>query len=41
MVEVGDLAPDTTLKDSSGKKIALSSLWRQHSCVLIFLRHFG
>ncbi len=41
VVAVGDPAPDLTLKASTGKKIALSTLWREQSCVLIFLRHFG
>lgn len=41
MVEAGDKAPDLNLRDSSGKMIALSSLWKRNPVVLAFLRHAG
>jgi peroxiredoxin len=41
MVEVGDTAPDVTLRDARGEAVTLSSLWRERTLVLVFLRHFG
>jgi peroxiredoxin len=41
MLEPGDKAPDLNLRDSSGKMIALSSLWKRNPVVLAFLRHAG
>ena len=41
MIEVGDKAPDSTLLDSRGEQVTLSSLWRERPLVVVFLRHFG
>lgn len=34
-------APDLTLKDTAGKPVKLSSLWRKRPLALAFTRHFG
>ena len=36
-----DSAPDLTVLDTGGKKVALSSLWAKRPLVLAFTRHFG
>ena len=41
MLEPGDRAPELNLRDSTGKTIALSSLWKRNPVVLAFLRHTG
>jgi len=41
MIEVGDKAPDLSLRDSNGAAITLASLWQRHPIVLAFLRHSG
>jgi peroxiredoxin len=41
MVEVGDKAPEATLRSARGDEVTLSSLWRERALVLVFLRHFG
>jgi len=38
---VGDPAPEATLIDRTGGKVALSSSWQGHPAVLVFLRYFG
>jgi peroxiredoxin len=37
----GDRAPDSVLRDAASTEVRLSELWREHSIVLVFLRHFG
>lgn len=39
-VEVGDAAPDVTLRDEDGADAQLSTYWQQPT-VLVFVRHFG
>jgi len=39
--EVGDLAPDHAVLDSSGREVLLSSFWRERPVVAAFLRHYG
>ena len=41
MIEVGDAAPDVTLRDDQGNDVQLSSLWSQQPSALVFVRHFG
>ena len=41
MIEIGDKAPDVSLRDSNGETIALASLWKRHPIALAFLRHSG
>jgi peroxiredoxin len=38
---VGSVAPDVELPDAAGQLVRLSSLWREHPLVLLFVRHFG
>jgi peroxiredoxin len=40
-VQVGDLAPDLELDDSSGQRRHLAETWTRGPALLIFLRHFG
>ena len=40
-LQIGDIAPDVTLPDQSGKQIRLSDRWIERPLVLEFLRHFG
>jgi peroxiredoxin len=39
--EVGDRAPDALLLDLERREVRLSSLWRDRSAVVVFLRYFG
>ena len=39
--QVGDPAPDTTLRDSSGRSVNLSDFWRDRPALIIFWRHYG
>jgi hypothetical protein len=32
---------DLTLPDSEGVDVRLGTLWAEHACVLVFLRHYG
>jgi len=40
-VQVGDLAPDLELLDSTGARRRLSEAWAEGTVLLVFLRHFG
>lgn len=40
-LQVGDLAPDLTLLDSSGVPVQLSKLWEQGPALMLFWRHWG
>ncbi|MBV9787422.1 MAG: redoxin domain-containing protein [Chloroflexi bacterium] len=40
-VEVGDVAPDVTLRDEDGADAQLSAYWQHQPTVLVFVRHFG
>src|SRR6266699_1641151 len=40
-VQVGDVAPDFTLRDQTGQPVTLSDLWRTGPLLLLFWRHFG
>lgn len=40
-LEMGDLAPDVTVRATTGARLDLSSLWHEGPVVLAFLRHFG
>jgi len=37
----GDPAPDVTLDDHTGHRVALGDAWRQQPIALFFVRHFG
>ncbi len=41
MIEIGDKAPDLSLRDANGQPLALSALWKRNPTVLAFLRHAG
>lgn len=41
LLAVGDPAPDVTLPDQDGHDVALSSLWRDRTTAIVFLRHYG
>ena len=40
-LQVGDLAPDFELKDTSGKLVHLSDFWRNGPALILFWRHYG
>jgi peroxiredoxin len=40
-VQVGDIAPDHELLDSSGNKVKLSSFWNGKPALILFWRHYG
>jgi peroxiredoxin len=40
-VQVGDAAPDRTLRDRDGRQRLLSSFWEDGPALFIFWRHFG
>lgn len=40
-VDVGDAAPDVTLRDEDGGNAQLSDYWQHQPTVLVFVRHFG
>lgn len=40
-VDVGDAAPDVTLRDEDGGNAHLSDYWQQQPTVMVFVRHFG
>jgi len=37
----GDPAPDASLLDAEGRRVQLSSFWKERRVVLVFLRYFG
>lgn len=39
--QVGDLAPDPELQDSSGKSVNLRDFWSDRPALLLFWRHYG
>ena len=39
--QVGDAAPDATLRDHEGREVTLSALWAARPLLLLFWRHFG
>jgi peroxiredoxin len=42
MVQIGDLAPDVSLKTTNGQIVSLAETWRSgRHALLIFLRHLG
>jgi peroxiredoxin len=41
MIDIGDKAPDLSLRDSDAEAITLASLWKRHPIALTFLRHAG
>lgn len=40
-VDVGDAAPDITLRDEDGGDAQLSEYWQQQPTTLVFVRHYG
>ena len=40
-LQVGDLAPDFELKDTSGKLVHLSDFWSNGPALILFWRHYG
>lgn len=40
-VEVGDAAPDVTIRDADGNDVRLSAYWTRQPTALVFIRHFG
>lgn len=40
-LSAGDRAPDLALTAGDLSSVALSSLWREQTVLLTFLRHFG
>jgi len=40
-LDVGDLAPDVTVRTTNGASVNLSTLWQEGPVVFAFLRHFG
>jgi len=40
-IEVGERAPDPHVLDGTGRRVPLSTFWRERPVVLAFLRHFG
>ena len=40
-LQVGDLAPDFELKDTSGKLVHLSNFWSNGPALILFWRHYG
>lgn len=40
-INMGDMAPDVTVRRDDGSEISLSQLWRDNPVVLVFLRHLG
>lgn len=40
-LSIGDKAPDLELTAGDLSPVALSSLWREQTVLLTFLRHFG
>jgi peroxiredoxin len=40
-LQVGDLAPNSELRRTSGACVTLAELFRAQPTVLVFLRHFG
>ncbi|MFQ5918789.1 MAG: peroxiredoxin-like family protein [Thermoplasmata archaeon] len=39
--QVGEVAPDFTLEDSSGKPTPLHEFWKESPALLLFWRHYG
>ncbi len=39
--QVGQPAPDVTLRDEDGQEIALSAYWRERPTFFVWVRHFG
>jgi peroxiredoxin len=40
-LQVGDLAPDFELQDTSGKSVHLCDFWRNGPALIMFWRHYG
>ena len=40
-LQVGDLAPDFELQDTSGKSVHLRDFWRNGPALIMFWRHYG
>jgi peroxiredoxin len=40
-IEVGQPAPDVTLRNQDDAPVTLSSFWTQRPTALVFVRHFG
>jgi peroxiredoxin len=40
-LQVGDLAPDFELKDTSGKPVHLRDFWSKGPALILFWRHYG
>jgi len=40
-LQVGDMAPDFELSDSTGQSVRLSDFWRSGPTLLLFWRHYG
>lgn len=40
-VDVGDAAPDVTLRDEESGDAQLSAYWQHQPTTLVFVRHFG
>jgi hypothetical protein len=38
---VGERAPDATVVETCGERIALSTFWKERPAVAVFLRHYG
>ena len=40
-LQVGDLAPDFELQDTSGNSVHLSDFWSNGPALILFWRHYG
>ena len=41
MLDRADDLAKLTVLDEQGKSVELATLWRDHTAVLVFVRHFG
>ncbi len=41
LFDVGDAAPDVTIRDEDGNQVQLATFWQQQPVALVFVRHYG